>query len=63
MTPKNGMKIEAGDAIAFWVTSTDKAGNDFRTGKRISPKVPALRIMEFLGIMLGQFHPNSPLDE
>ena len=27
MTPKNEMKIEAGDAIAFWVTSTDKAGN------------------------------------
>ena len=44
MTPKNGMKIEAGDAIAFWVTSTDKAGNVISGLGRNQPPVPALRL-------------------
>ena len=54
MTPKNEMKIEAGDAIAFWVTSTDKAGNVISgLGSESAPKVPALR-------MSGRFHPLRP---
>lgn len=63
MTPKNGMKIEAGDAIAFWVTSTDKAGNVISgLGSESAPKVPALRIMEFLGDYVRSVSsPTAPL--
>ncbi|MEC7100287.1 MAG: hypothetical protein VXW80_00395, partial [Candidatus Thermoplasmatota archaeon] len=63
MTAKNGMKIEAGDAIAFWVTSTDKAGNVISgLGSESAPKVPALRIMEFLGDYVRSVSsPTAPL--
>ena len=63
MTPKNEMKIEAGDAIAFWVTSTDKAGNVISgLGSESAPKVPALRIMEFLGdYVRAVSSPTAPL--
>jgi len=63
MTPTNEMKIEAGDAIAFWVTSTDKAGNEISgLGSESAPKVPALRIMEFLGgYVRAVSSPTAPL--
>ena len=47
-TPLNGMAIEQGDQIAFWVTSTDKAGNTVTgLGSESAPRLPTLRIMEF----------------
>ena len=47
-TPLNGMSIEQGDQIAFWVTSTDKAGNAVTgLGSESSPRMPTLRIMKF----------------
>jgi hypothetical protein len=50
LTPLNGMKIEQGDQIAFWVTSTDRAGNEVSgLGSASAPRIPSLRIMEFLG--------------
>ena len=49
-TPLNQMKIEQGDQIAFYVTSTDKAGNEVSgLGSESAPRIPTLRIMEFLG--------------
>jgi len=49
-TPLNSMKIEQGDQIAFYVTSTDKAGNEVSgLGSEPAPRIPTLRIMEFLG--------------
>ena len=48
LTPMNGMAIEQGDQIAFWVTSTDKAGNKVTgLGSESAPRMPTLRIMEF----------------
>jgi hypothetical protein len=42
------MAIEQGDQIAFWVTSTDKAGNTVTgLGSESAPRLPTLRIMEF----------------
>ena len=63
LTPNNDMRIEAGDAIAFWVTSTDKAGNEISgLGSESAPKVPALRIMEFLGEYVRSVSsPTAPL--
>jgi hypothetical protein len=50
LTPLNGMKIEQGDQIAFWVTSTDRAGNEVSgMGSAAQPRIPTIRIMEFLG--------------
>jgi hypothetical protein len=50
LTPLNGMKIEQGDQIAFWVTSTDRAGNEVSgLGSAAQPRIPTIRIMEFLG--------------
>jgi hypothetical protein len=47
-TPLNGMTIEQGDQIAFWVTSTDRAGNKVTgLGSESAPRMPTLRIMEF----------------
>ena len=47
-TPLNGMTIEKGDKIYFWVTSTDKAGNSvIGPGSESQPRNPTLRIMEF----------------
>ncbi len=47
-TPLNGMTIEQGDQIAFWVTSTDKAGNTVTgLGSESAPRMPTLRIMKF----------------
>jgi hypothetical protein len=43
-----GFKIENGDRIMFWVTSTDKAGNEIQgLGSEQSPRAVALRVMEF----------------
>ena len=40
--------IEIGDRIMFWVTSTDRAGNEvIGLGSYNNPKTVALRIMEF----------------
>jgi hypothetical protein len=47
-TPLNGMTIEQGDQIAFWVTSTDRAGNQVTgLGSESAPRMPTLRIMKF----------------
>jgi len=47
-TPLNGMSIEQGDQIAFWVTSTDRAGNKVTgLGSENAPRMPTLRIMKF----------------
>ena len=44
-----GFKIENGDRILFWVTSTDRAGNEIQgLGSDESPRPVALRIMEFV---------------
>jgi hypothetical protein len=43
-----GFTIENGDRIMFWVTSTDKAGNEIQgLGSQQSPRAVALRVMEF----------------
>ena len=43
-----GFNIENGDRIMFWVTSTDKAGNEIQgLGSEQSPRAVALRVMEF----------------
>ena len=41
---------EEGDNIAFWVVSTDKAGNQIiGLGSPDNPRTPSIRIVEFLG--------------
>ena len=43
-----GFTIENGDRIMFWVTSTDKSGNEIQgLGSQQSPRAVALRVMEF----------------
>ena len=50
MTPLNGMDIEPGDHIWFWITSTDKSGNEIiGSGSEPAPRQVTVRIMEFLG--------------
>jgi hypothetical protein len=50
LNPKNDMRIEAGDYIWFWITSTDKSGNEIiGQGSDSAPRQVTLRIMEFLG--------------
>ena len=50
LNPKNDMRIEAGDYIWFWITSTDKSGNEIiGQGSESAPRQVTLRIMEFLG--------------
>lgn len=63
LTPANGMLIEAGDSISFWITSTDKAGNEVSgLGSESVPRAPALRIMEFLGEYVRSVSsPSAPL--
>ena len=63
LTPQNGMSIEAGDSISFWITSTDKSGNEVSgLGSESIPRTPALRIMEFLGdYVRAVSSPTSPL--
>jgi hypothetical protein len=62
-TPANGMTIEAGDSISFWITSTDKSGNQVSgLGSESVPRTPALRIMEFLGdYVRAVSSPSAPL--
>jgi hypothetical protein len=44
------MKIESGDYLWFWITSTDKSGNEIiGSGSESAPRQVTLRIMEFLG--------------
>jgi len=41
-------EIEEGDRIMFWVTSTDRAGNEIQgLGSDVAPRTVALRVMEF----------------
>ena len=49
LTPMvEGHKIQNGDRILFWVTSTDKSGNEIQgLGSQQSPRAVALRVMEF----------------
>ena len=48
-TPEVEMRIEEGDQIAFWITSTDKAGNPvIGLGGPDAPRMPTLRVVEFL---------------
>ncbi|MFL2958754.1 MAG: hypothetical protein ACJZ5P_01705 [Candidatus Thalassarchaeaceae archaeon] len=63
LTPANGMAIEAGDSISFWITSTDKAGNEVSgLGSESIPRAPVLRIMEFLGgYVRAVSSPSAPL--
>ena len=63
LTPQNGMSIEAGDSISFWITSTDKAGNEVSgLGSESIPRAPALRIMEFIGEYVRSVSsPSAPL--
>ncbi|MEC9001319.1 MAG: hypothetical protein VX779_02050, partial [Candidatus Thermoplasmatota archaeon] len=50
LNPQNDMRIEAGDYIWFWITSTDKSGNEIiGQGSDSAPRQVTLRIMEFLG--------------
>ena len=50
LNPINGMKIESGDYLWFWITSTDKSGNEIiGSGSESAPRQVTLRIMEFLG--------------
>ena len=43
-----GFTIEDGDRIMFWVTSTDRAGNEVQgLGSEYAPRAVALRVMEF----------------
>ncbi len=43
-----GFTIEEGDRIMFWVTSTDRAGNEVQgLGSDEAPRAVALRVMEF----------------
>ena len=63
LTPGNGMVIESGDSIDFWVTSTDKSGNQVSgLGGESAPRAPALRVMEFLGdYVRAVSNPTAPL--
>ena len=50
LNPQNDMRIESGDYIWFWITSTDKSGNEIiGQGSDSAPRQVTLRIMEFLG--------------
>jgi hypothetical protein len=50
LNPLNDMKVESGDYLWFWITSTDKSGNQIiGTGSESAPRQVTLRIMEFLG--------------
>ena len=50
LNPLNGMRVESGDYIWFWVTSTDKSGNEIvGSASEVAPRQVTLRIMEFLG--------------
>jgi len=50
LSPLNDMKVESGDYLWFWITSTDKSGNQIiGTGSESAPRQVTLRIMEFLG--------------
>ena len=50
LNPLNDMRIESGDYIWFWITSTDKSGNEIiGQGSDSAPRQVTLRIMEFLG--------------
>jgi len=50
LNPINGMNIESGDYLWFWITSTDKSGNEIiGSGSESAPRQVTLRIMEFLG--------------
>jgi len=41
-------EIEEGDRIMFWVSSTDRAGNEIQgLGSDVAPRTVALRVMEF----------------
>jgi len=49
-TPSVEIQFEDGDQIAFWITSTDKAGNSvIGLGGPDSPRLPTFRIVDFLG--------------
>ena len=48
--PNQEFSIREGDRMAFWVTSTDKAGNSVKgLGGPDSPRSATIRIVEFLG--------------
>ncbi len=50
LNPLNSMTIESGDYIWFWVTSTDRSGNEIiGSASAVAPRQVTLRIMEFLG--------------
>ncbi|MDP6920347.1 MAG: hypothetical protein QF709_00310, partial [Candidatus Thalassarchaeum sp.] len=50
LNPLNDMRVEAGDYLWFWITSTDKSGNEIiGSGSESAPRQVTLRIMEFLG--------------
>jgi hypothetical protein len=50
LMPKNGMELEPGDYIWFWIMSTDKSGNEIvGPGSASAPRQVTIRIMEFLG--------------
>ena len=50
LSPLNDMKVESGDYLWFWITSTDKSGNQIiGSGSESAPRQVTLRIMEFLG--------------
>jgi hypothetical protein len=49
-SPLNDMRVESGDYLWFWITSTDKSGNQIiGSGSESAPRQVTLRIMEFLG--------------
>jgi hypothetical protein len=49
-TPGVELQFENGDKIAFWITTTDMAGNPvIGLGGPDSPRLPSLRVVEFLG--------------
>ena len=50
--PSNGIALIEGDQLAIWFDATDRAGNPLiGTGTEDSPRVPALRIIEFVPIV------------
>tara|TARA_B100000470_G_scaffold165497_1_gene130146 strand:- start:80 stop:961 length:882 start_codon:yes stop_codon:yes gene_type:complete len=50
LSPLNDMTVESGDYLWFWITSTDKSGNQIiGSGSEPAPRQVTLRIMEFLG--------------
>lgn len=49
-TPIMDLTFQAGDQISVWINSKDKAGNSIiGLGSEDTPRMPNLRIMEFLG--------------